>query len=1304
MGESYQWDFGSAASGLQFKVVFDGTSFKVTCTSGYLDLNALWFSDGDKLVEGTVTLTKSDNSLNMNGTGVTWDDVYKVSSTGLGSAGVNKASFLTTGESMSFSLATLDLPPAITALLASDPRLLTLGVRVTSDSSLSGEGKYVDTSGTLISSVNHAPTLDTVSNGTVTDTAGDDTYSPVTGTLHGSDSDGNTMSFKLAGSAATSGTGDSLGFDVQKSSAYGTFYLNTTSGAYKFVANDAAVEGLKTTQAVDFTVSASDGTADSATQTISISLKGVNDTPGLNASLTAHTYVDTSGDDTFDSVTGNLSTVERDASDTAAYTIDGSGVATGSFDVNGHTYQQKLVGSFGTLYLDTSGAYEYVPNDGAIEALEASTSENFTLKVTDGSGATDTKTLTINLTGAEDAPVVTAVVAGYTDTAADDTFNDATGTLSVSSRDGDTSFTFALAGSSTTGQLDYDLQDTSSSFGTLYLNSTSGAYKFVANDAAIEALESGNNPSAVYHVTAAADGATSASQTITINLTGAEDAPVVTAVVAGYTDTAADDTFDDTTGTLSVSSRDGDTSFTFALAGSSTTGQLDYDLQDTSSSFGTLYLNSTTGAYKFVANDAAIEALESGNNPSAVYHVTAAADGATSASQTITINLTGAEDAPVVTAVVAGYTDTAADDTFDDTTGTLSVSSRDGDTSFTFALAGSSTTGQLDYDLQDTSSSFGTLYLNSTTGAYKFVANDAAIEALESGNNPSAVYHVTAAADGATSASQTITINLTGAEDAPVVAPVVASYTDTAADNTFADTIGTLGVTSRDLDTSFTFALAGSSASLLPGYDRQDASSTYGTLYLNSTSGAYKFVANDANVEALEAGNNPSAIYHVTAAADGATSASQTITINFTGAEDAPVVASVVASYTDTAADDTFADKTGTLAVTSRDGDTSFSFALAGSSSSGISGYDLQNTSSAYGTLYLSSTTGAYKFIANDAAIEALQAGSTPSVVYNVTAAADGVTSASQTFTLNLTGANDAPRDLSMAAVSFAGGNGIPGAGGTIGTISVPAIADPDAGGSYSYSIFSAKVGLLGDASVTTSTSQFAISDLNNTGVLSTSSALASGSIYEVTVQVSQGTGAAQATYNETFSIVTGTNAGTESLPGGGYDFSSGDDVIYGRQNVDIILAGSGNDTVFGQDGNDEIHGGTGVDLLYGGKDNDSFVFSTGDTGITLATADTIGDFNSANDTIVTSLNPGNVTIANGSALADFNAFVSAANAVMASNSANNGAYMAWNAAGSGNGWLVIDENHSGAVDTGDSLIVLTGVNTAGGFSTTDIA
>lgn len=819
MSESYQWDFGSVESGLQFKIVFDGTNFTVTCISGYLDLNALWFSDGDKDVEGTVALAKSDNSLNLNGTGITWDDYYKVSNPGLGSAGEDKASFLTGGESLSFSLTTLGLPPAITSLLNTDPELLIVGVRATSSSSISGDGKFVDTSGTaLTSNVNQAPTLDAVSGATVNDTAVDDSYADVTGKLSGSDPDGDTVSFELTDSSATpDGAEKTAGFNVQKGSAYGTFYLNTTSGDYKFVANDAAVEALKSIATVDFVVNATDGTADSAAQTLTITLDGVNDTPELSATLTAHTYTDTAGADSFASVPGTLSTADRDSGETATYAIGGAGVAIGTFSVGANTYQQKVAGTYGTLYLSSTGAYEFVPLAPAIEALEADDSESFTLLVTDASSATD---------------------------------------------------------------------------------------------------------------------------------------------------------------------------------------------------------------------------------------------------------------------------------------------------------------------------------------------------------------------------SQTLTINLSGAQDKPEVAPVLESYADTAID-------------------------------------------------------------------------------------------------------------------------DSFADKTGTLSVTSRDGDTSFAFALADSSASLAAGYDLENTSSAYGTLYLNSSTGAYKFVANDGAIEALQWGVNPSVVFNVTATADGAISDSQTLTVNIAGGNDGARDLVLAAVSFAGGNGIPDTA-AVGSLSVPAGADPDGGGAYSYSLADAKVGTLGSATITTDAS--ALFSVNTAGLLSTTGGLVGGSIYEVSVQATQGAEDTLAAYSETFSIVTGTNAPSENLPGSGYDFSTGDDVIYGRQNVDIVYAGSGNDTVFGQGGDDEIHGGAGIDTLYGGNNNDTFVLASGDTGITLASADTIGDFNSANDVIATSLAAGNVTIANGTPLADFAAFVSAANGVLTEGAGTNDAYVAWNASGSGNGWLLIDENDSGSVDAGDSLIVLTGVNLAGEFATNDIA
>jgi hypothetical protein len=89
-------------------------------------------------------------------------------------------------------------------------------------------------------------------------------------------------------------------------------------------------------------------------------------------------------------------------------------------------------------------------------------------------------------------------------------------------------------------------------------------------------------------------------------------------------------------------------------------------------------------------------------------------------------------------------------------------------------------------------------------------------------------------------------------------------------------------------------------------------------------------------------------------------------------------------------------------------------------------------------------------------------------------------------------------------------------------------------------------------------------------------------------------------------------------------------------------------------------------------------------------------------DTISTSKAAGNATIANGGALADFAAFVTAANAVLTAGAGTNDIYVAYNAAASGNAWAVVDENDSGSVDAGDTLVVLSGINLVSEIATAD--
>ncbi len=127
----------------------------------------------------------------------------------------------------------------------------------------------------------------------------------------------------------------------------------------------------------------------------------VNDQISLDA-VSSINYVDTDGVDNFTSQGGTITSSDVDANTTPVYSVDGG-------TVNGTTFTK--VGDYGTLTLDSStGVYTYEPNDSVIDALSESTSESFTLRVSDdnpnGLSTVDTKTLTINITAVNDSPLL----------------------------------------------------------------------------------------------------------------------------------------------------------------------------------------------------------------------------------------------------------------------------------------------------------------------------------------------------------------------------------------------------------------------------------------------------------------------------------------------------------------------------------------------------------------------------------------------------------------------------------------------------------------------------------------------------------------------------------------------------------------------------------------------------------------------------------------------------------------------------------------------------------------------------------
>ena len=232
-----------------------------------------------------------------------------------------------------------------------------------------------------------------------------------------------------------------------------------------------------------------------------------NDAPILLTPMAAN-YTDTVGDDIFGSTSGNLSGSDLEG-DNLTYGISG-GIDNGT--------AVSKIGNYGTLTVTkATGIYTFIPNDTAIEALTAETSENYTITVSDGVAITNA-IYTVNLTGANDTGTLAAPnAASYTDTAGDDNFSTSTGNLTLTSSSGG-----ALIYGITNGTDNGTEVTKTGSYGILTVTKATGVYTFTPNKTAVEALAA--NASENYTVTVSGSRDTP-SALYTVNLIGANDTP-----------------------------------------------------------------------------------------------------------------------------------------------------------------------------------------------------------------------------------------------------------------------------------------------------------------------------------------------------------------------------------------------------------------------------------------------------------------------------------------------------------------------------------------------------------------------------------------------------------------------------------------------------------------------------------------------------------------------------------------------------------------------------------------------------------
>ncbi|SDE38216.1 VCBS repeat-containing protein [Variovorax sp. CF079] len=949
------------------------------------------------------------------------------------------------------------------------------------------------------------------------------------------------------------------------SNGYGSFTL-AADGSWGYTASNGqgAIQQLGAGQSISdsFTAVSSDGTA---SQLVTVTITGTNDVPVIGGVA--------SGAVSEDDSTPNLGA-------SGVLTVADVDQGQSSFTPQASTAGSNGYGSF-TLAADGSWSYTADNSQAAIQQLGAgqSISDSFTAMSSDG---TASQVVTVTIAGTNDVPVIGGVASAAVSEDNSTPNLSTSGVLTIADVDQGQSSFATQAG--TAGSNGYG------SFSLL----ADGSWSYTANNSqsAIQQLGAGQSISDSF-TAVSFDG--TASQVVTVTITGTNDVPVIGGVVSGAVqeDVGVIGSNLATSGALTVADVDqGQSSFT---PQASTAG---------SNGYGSFTL-AADGSWGYTASNGqgAIQQLGAGQSISDSF-IAVSSDG--TASQVVTVTITGTNDVPVIGGVVSGAV-SEDDSTLNlSTSGVLAIADVDqGQSNFT---PQASATGSNGYGY----GSFSLL----ADGSWSYTADNsqAAIQQLGAGQSISDSF-TAVSFDG--TASQLVTVTITGTNDVPVIGGVASGAVSEDDSTPNLSTSGALTIADIDQGQSSFTAQAGTAGS-----------NGYGSFTL-AADGNWSYTASNGQgaIQQLGAGQSISDSFTATSS-DG--TASQLVTVTISGTNDAPVLSAaatpVLASVNEDAGAPAGAVGTLVSSLVNLNPPAGGLDNVTDADNGAITGIALTGVNSANGTWWYSTNGGsdwtAVGAVSDTSAL--LLAADTNTRVYfqgdsnfNGTVS-DGITFRAWDQTSGTAGtmvstaasggssAFSSATDTASIAVSAVNDNPVTAgdriivSSNTLVTMSVSSLLGNDTdidGLALTITSVGGAVGISGltlnaangtisftsgnTAGATAGSFQYTVSD----GAGGTATATATIDIRAV----SAGNGtdeidlSAAGTYQASYIDGRG---GADELTGG----AAGDVFIGGIGNqADTLLGSSGNDILIGGDGNDTLSGGAGNDVLRGGLgSNDS--------------------------------------------------------------------------------------------------------------------
>ncbi|WP_353110612.1 Ig-like domain-containing protein [Salinisphaera dokdonensis] len=629
--------------------------------------------------------------------------------------------------------------------------------------------------------------------------------------------------------AQVNGDGGNVGTPVAGVGG-GQFTVNG-DGTYSFDPNgdfdDLAVGETATTR-VNYQVSDGNGGTDTATLTVTVN--GTNDVP-------------TAGDDAVTTVentpvTGNVlaNDADPDASDVLTVAQVGGDAGNVGTPVAGVGGGQFTVNGDGTYSFDPNGDFDDL-------AVGESATTTISYQVSDGNGGTDTASITVTVSGANDVPVAAADSDTVTENAVtdgnvltNDTDADGNDILTVSQINGDPASVGTPVAGANGGQ---------------FTVNGDGTYSFDPNgDFDDLAVGESRTTRVNYQVSDGNGGTDTAVLTVTVN--GTNDVPTAGDDVATANENTpatgnvlANDTDADLNDTLTVSQVNGDPAGVGTPVASATGGQ---------------FTINADGSYSFDPNGDFDDLAAGESRTTTISYQVSDGNGGTDTA-TITVTVNGANDAPIVDTPLAAQ------------------ASNDGDT-VSVATADSFTDVDGDPLTYSATNLPPGLSIDADTGVISgTIDNDASVNVAQD-------YNVTVTATDPSGQSDSSDFVWTVSN----LAPTTADDVDNVAEDASITRDAGAGVLANDSDTGT------DTDPLIVGQINGDAASVgapvrgdNGGQFTVNADGSYTFASN-GDFEDLGVGESRTS--SVTYQADDGNGGTQTATLTVTvaGANDAPVV------------------------------------------------------------------------------------------------------------------------------------------------------------------------------------------------------------------------------------------------------------------------------------------------------------------------------------------------------------------------------------------------------------------------------